>query len=211
MRFADVTLSGPADLADFYGDVLGLPVDRGTIGIGETRLRFDAGDSGAFYHFAFLVPGDRFDPALAWATQRVGILSDEAGTRIFDSDEWDSSAIYFHDPAGNIVELIAHRALEETGHTGSFAASELVGLSELGLVGNRAALLRELEDLGLSLHRGTVAEPDRLAFVGERGRTVILAPPGRGWMPLGRPAELHPAEARIELDGGCRTVSTRRL
>jgi hypothetical protein len=58
MRFAEVTLSAPRDLRDFYGAELGLPLDGDAIVVGETRLRFDVEDGGAFYHFALLVPGD---------------------------------------------------------------------------------------------------------------------------------------------------------
>jgi hypothetical protein len=193
LRFADVTLAGPAGLADFYRDVLELPVDGDAIRIGETTLHFAPLEGEPFYHFAFLVPGDRFDAALAWARERVQLLGD-----VFESDEWDSRAVYFHDPAGNILELIAHHALEENGRRGDFGGAELVGFSELGLVGDRRALLRRLETLGLAMFRGTVDEPDRLAFVGRRGRTFVLAPPGRGWVPTGRPAEPHPIEVLIE-------------
>jgi len=49
--------------------------------------------------------------------------------------------------------------------------------------------------LRMPLWQGTVEEEDRLAFVGEPGRTLILAPPGRGWLPTGRPAQQHPVEA----------------
>jgi hypothetical protein len=192
VRFTDVTLAGPRELPAFYRDVLGLPVEDGAIRIGETLLRFSPGADGAFYHFALLVPGDRFDAAHAWARERVELLGD-----VFESEGWDSQAVYFHDPAGNIVELIAHHGLEEDGRSGEFLAEELVGFSELGLVGDRQAFLRVLEDIGLELFRGTVEEPDRLAFVGERGRVLILAPPERGWMPLDRPAEAHPVDATI--------------
>jgi hypothetical protein len=34
-----------------------------------------------------------------------------------------------------------------------------------------------------------------LAFVGERARTLILSDVGRGWLPTGRPAEVHDVEA----------------
>ena len=44
---------------------------------------------------------------------------------------------------------------------------------------------------------GTLEEQGQLAFVGERGRTFILAPLGRGWMPTGRPSERHPVEAEV--------------
>jgi hypothetical protein len=194
MRFAEVTLSAPLDVRDFYGGELELTLDGDAIAIGETRLRFDVEEGGAFYHFALLVPGDRFAAALEWAQQRVDLLGD-----VFEFENWDAEAVYFHDPAGSIVELIAHHGLEESGRSGPFAAAELVGFSELGIVGDRKSLLGELETEGLELWSGTVDEPDRLAFVGEKGRTLILAPPGRGWLPTNRPAEPHPVEYRLEL------------
>ena len=193
MRFAEVTLAAPLDLRGFYGGELGLPLDRDAIVAGETRLRFRVEDGGAFYHFALLVPGDRFDAALAWAGERVEVLGD-----VFDLDWWDARAVYFHDPAGNIVELIAHHGLEENGRSDAFAADELVGVSELGLVGDPSQLLRQLETIGLQLWSGTIDEPDSLAFVGEKARTFILAPPARGWLPTGRPAETHPVAAELE-------------
>lgn len=193
VRFAQVTLSAPVDLRDFYGGELGLRVAGEQIVVGETRLRFEVEQgSGAFYHFAFLLPGDRFAPALAWARERVELLGD-----VFVSESWDSRAVYFHDPGGNIVELIAHRGLDESGRSGPFVGEELSGLSELGIVGDTPHLLRRLETEGLGLWSGTVEEPDRLAFVGEKGRTLILAPPGRGWLPTDRPAEPHPVEATL--------------
>jgi hypothetical protein len=196
VRFAEVTLHAPLDLQDFYAG-LGLPVDGDTIIVGETRLRFRVEDGGAFYHFAFLVPGDRFDAALSWARERVELLGD-----VFDFDNWTAHAVYFHDPAENIVELIAHHGLEEEGRSGDFAANELVGFSELGVVGDPPELLRRLETVGLELWDGEVEGENRLGFVGERGRVLILAPPGRGWLPTGRPAELHPVELVLELAGG---------
>jgi hypothetical protein len=205
MRFVDVTLAAPLDLRGFYGGELGLPLDGDAIVVGETRLRFRVEEGGAFYHLAFLVPGDRFDAALAWARAEVELLGD-----VFDFEAWDARAVYFHDPAGNIVELIAHHGLEENGRRDEFTASELAGLSELGVVGDPPSLLAELEAIGLELWDGTVAEPGSLAFIGERGRTFILAPAGRGWLPTGRPAEPHPVEADIRLDGADGNFSTRR-
>ena len=203
MRFAEVTLAAPLDLRAFYCDGLGLPLDGEAIVVGETRLRFRVEDGGAFYHFAFLVPGDRFDAVLAWANERVELLGD-----VFDFDFWDAHAVYFHDPAGNIVELIAHHGVEENGRDGDFAATELAGISELGVVGDPGVLLGQLEALGLELWDGSIE--GGLAFVGEQGRTFILAPVGRGWLPTGRPGEPHPVEADFRLDGADGKFSTRR-
>ena len=220
MRFLSVTLRAPAgrleDLAGFY-ERLGLEVQSEgkraiSFRIGETELELVASEGEPFYHFALLVPGNRFEPAYAWAGAVAELLPDrETGDTVFDSDNWGSLACYFHDPAGNIVELIAHRGFLETGLDGEFEAAELVGLSELGLVGDRSPMADRLAaGLGLELWDGTLAEPSRLAFVGERGRTLILAPPGRGWVPTGRAAEAHPVEvvlvgrrdARLELAEG---------
>jgi catechol 2,3-dioxygenase-like lactoylglutathione lyase family enzyme len=151
MRFTEMALAGPPGLSTFYSDVLGLPIDANAVRIGETLLRFGPGDGEPFYHFALLVPGDRFDAALAWARERVELLGD-----VFDFEAWDARAVYFHDPAGSIVELIAHRGLEENGRTGDFAAEELVGFSELGIVGDQALELRKLESRGLSLWHGKI-------------------------------------------------------
>jgi hypothetical protein len=163
-----------------------------------------------FYHFAFLVPGNRFEHALAWARARVELLPDDSGEVVFDFRNWNALACYFHDPAGNIVELIAHRGIDETDAEDEFRGDELVGLSELGLVGDPNAMAGELARIGLRVWDGTIEQPGRLAFVGEQARTLILSPAGRGWLPTGRRAERHGLEAvlsgprtdKANLDGG---------
>jgi hypothetical protein len=209
VRFLHVRLEGPARrfpaLADFYGRELGIDLavssaDRFSFATGETAIEFVAGLGDPFYHFALLVPGNRFDEALKWAGARTELLLDpESGEVLFDFDNWAAYACYLQDPAGNIVELIAHRGVDETGTQGEFRPTELVGLSELGLVGDPLAMAGRLaKQLGLELWDGTVEEPGRLAFVGERARTLILSPPGRGWLPTRRAAEPHAVEALLE-------------
>ena len=173
--------------------------DRLSLPIGETAVELVADRGAPFYHFALLVPGDRFDAALAWAAGRTELLPDrESGDVRFEFESWAASACYFHDPAGNVVELIAHRGIAESGEEGEFAAAELVGLSELGLVGDPSSLASKLSArLGLRLWDGRVGEPGRLGFVGERARTLILSPPSRAWMPTGKKVEPHRVEALL--------------
>jgi catechol 2,3-dioxygenase-like lactoylglutathione lyase family enzyme len=208
MRFRRVGLQAAAGclpaLSDFYGSRLGLELETSatnslSLAIGETALEFAAGPGQPFYHFALLVPGDRFGAALEWAGARTQLLPKAQSSQVvFDFEAWSACACYFHDPAGNIVELIAHRGLAESGAPGEFRAGELVGLSELGLVGDPPAMAEALaERLGLELWDGTVDGPDSLAFVGERARTLILSRPGRGWLPTGRRAEPHPLEVVV--------------
>lgn len=176
-----------SDLSSFYGSL-------------AEAVEFSVGEGDPFYHFALLVPGDRFAAAHEWARGEFELLPDsDTGNVVFDFENWDARAIYFHDPIGNIVELIAHRGVEENGHSGAFDAGELCGVSELGLVGDRPALARRLaEELELEVWAGSVDEPHRLAFVGEKARTFVLSPPGRGWLPTGRPAVAHPAVVVVD-------------
>lgn len=206
-------------LEDFYDD-LGFTIlshDSATLNlrIGRSALRFTETAQGnqPFYHFAFLVPGNRFGAAHSWLTERTEPLagSDSAST-VFDFGFWDAEACYFHDPAGNIVELIAHHELETVPEfTGHFHPGELVGISEIALVTpDRRAAATTLETrLKLPLWFGNVEEPGGLGFVGRKARTLILTSPGRGWLPTGRPAEVHavdvsltgPSEGQVDIAG----------
>jgi hypothetical protein len=208
VRFVEVALMTSLDtreeIMSFYLDHLEFPGSSDTaVRIGESRLLFAAAESGAtpFYHFAFLVPGNRFTPALEWLRTRTPLLPDpETGSEVFDFDNWRALACYFHDPGGNIVEFIAHRDLDESTRDGPFTSSELVGLSELGLVcPDKRASARALEALGANVWDGDVDDPQRLAFVGVPGRTLILCPSSRPWLPTDRAAEIHPT--RVVLEG----------
>ena len=203
MDFVDVRLFASAavlpDLREFHGERLGVErIAETRFRVGATELEFAPSQAEPFYHFALLVPGNRFDAAFDWIRERVELLPyQETGEEVFDFDNWNALACYFHDPAGNIVELIAHRGIGETDATGAFSARELLGFSELGLVGDPRAMARDLELVGLRLWDGTLDEPGTLAFVGEQARTLILSPEGRGWLPTGRPAESHPVEVAL--------------
>ena len=196
MRFRRVRLAAAARaldaLTEFYTDRLELP----ELQVGETELEFAPGEDEPFYHFALLVPGNRFDAALDWIRERADVLpSRQTGEAVFDFDFWDALACYFYDPAGNIVELIAHRGVGESTADGAFSGDELLGISELGLVGDTTTMANVLQlALELPLWDGSTGE-GRLAFVGERGRTLILSPLGRVWMLTDRPAEAHPVDA----------------
>jgi hypothetical protein len=82
------------------------------------------------------------------------------------------------------------------GGDGDFAAAELVGVSEVGLVGDPEVIAKGLTRLELRLWDGQLG-PRNLAFVGERGRTLILSPEGRGWLPTRRPAEPFPVHVHM--------------
>jgi hypothetical protein len=198
------------ELATFYLDVLGLQGPREPrllrLRIGSSELRFAATPSPAapFYHYALLVPGNRFEPAYEWLGARATLLSRPEETEtVFDFDFWDAHACYTHDPAGNIVELIAHHGLEESAAQGPFDADELSGVSEVGLVtDDLVAALERLRGAGLELWSGEVAGPrEGFGFVGWKAHALILCPRGHPWLPTLRPAEPHALTVAVRPDG----------
>src|SRR4029077_17154846 len=86
--------------------------------------------------------------------------------------------------------------LGPAGAPAPFAGAELLGVSELGLVGDRAAMAAVLRlVLRMPLWQGWVKEDGRVAWAGAAGGALNPPPAGRGWLPTGRPAEQHPVEA----------------
>lgn len=182
--------------ADVDGDRLTLQTGGGS------RVTFEPApdDGGPFFHFALLVPGDRYAAARSWLEPCAGLLSrPEQTSTTFRFDAWDADACYFHDPAGNIVELIAHRGVGERRADGAgFAAGELLGISEIGLVvTDPPAAARTLASVGVDLWSGGVVGHDALAFIGRQAHTLILCAPGRPWLPTQRPAECYAVTASL--------------
>jgi hypothetical protein len=197
-----------AELTSFYGDRLGLQAaevadDALRFRIGGRTLAFApaSGSGEPFYHFALLVPGDRFEDASRWMDDRLQLLPNpESGDTLFPFPAWDALASYCLDPAGNIVEFIAHRGVAENDVRGPFRPRELAGFSEVGLVVDekREVAHALAMEAGLYVWDGELDDPRRLVFAGERARTLILCPVGRGWLPTDRPAEMHPVEVVVQ-------------
>jgi predicted dehydrogenase len=192
----------------------------GTLGgrIRPAELVFTPAGGRPFYHFALLVPGNRFDAAHDWIRTRADLLPGEGGDTEFVFGFWDARAFYFHDPAGNIVELIAHEGVgEDRTATADFSASELLAISEVGLVAPEPAEAATALARGLGLERW-FGDADDLCFVGRRAHTLVIARRERGWLPTGRPAEPHPVRVTfadgddgvVELPGASVQVRTRR-
>lgn len=194
MRFRDITLVVASSSAsrDFYVGTLGLGEDGDAVVAGTTRLRFEEGQPQSPYHLAFNIPANMIRSALAWARTRLPLLSDE----IFDFEFWNAEAIYFEDPDGNVLELIARKNLDNDA-AGDFGPELLLEVSEFGLpVADPPALISRLEErLGLEVYSG---DRDQFTAVGDEHGLFIVVRPGRTWLPTDRAAG-EPAGA-LELE-----------
>ena len=182
------------ELTRFYRDELRLPAldDSGRLAFaaGATVLEFRrVAGSRPFYHFALRVPRNRFDAAHAWLAGHAGLLS-EPGSRetTFRFESWNAEACYAHDPAGNIVELIAR---ERAPGTDLF-----LEVSEVGLpVADVGVAVEFLEsEVGLPHFSGNRRD---FSAVGDDRGLFIVVPVGRPWLFTDRPAPDHPIAVTV--------------
>lgn len=153
-----------------------------TVGAGETRLTFEQGDEDERYnyHFAFNIPNNQLTDAKVWLAQKVELLEHN------DDDEiqwtsWNATALYFRDPVGNVVELIARRTVDNDSDL-PFSGQSIVRVSEIGLaVKNvREAAANLQQTLLLDIYDET---DDIFCALGSPLSLMILVKEGRPWFP----------------------------
>ncbi|MCB0874785.1 MAG: hypothetical protein KDB46_01160 [Solirubrobacterales bacterium] len=201
----ETSASAAPELMEFYGARLGLETvssaDGGVeVAVGGAKLVLHPSAGDPFHHFALLVPADRFEAARAWITGATELLGGGRGP-VFEFAAWSARAVYFTDPAGNIVELISHRGVGEPGAGGPFSGDELLGISEAGLVvAEPAAAARLLGVAGVPVWDGDPGAG--IAFAGRKGHTLVLSSPERNWMPTKRRATPFRTEVTARAGGG---------
>ncbi len=211
MQIAKVFLlaSDLAALRDFYTTVLELPVQEATrnaltLEVGRTQLVFElsSADWDGFYHFAFDIPENQFREAKTWLSQHVPLISDAGGEDEFDFVAWNAHAVYFYDPAGNVVELIARHDLDN-GSDRPFGGHSLLGISEIGLTTDEVAGTVSLlgSRLGVGVYRGS--KDEAFTALGDDHGLLIVVKQGRTWFPdTDKEAGLYPVTVLASTDDG---------
>jgi catechol 2,3-dioxygenase-like lactoylglutathione lyase family enzyme len=191
------------DLAEFYRDVLSLRTtqhnDSLHIRVGESEIVFRSGEA-ARYHYAFNVPQNQFEAAKAWCKARVPLISDGHSDTIHHED-WNAHAVYFYDPAGNIVELIARHTLSND-EVGAFSEAQLLNVSEIGVCAESVpdAVKTVTETTHMPIYRG--AGGTEFTAVGDENGLFITVRRGRIWYPnTGVPANDLPVEVTFSENG----------
>jgi catechol 2,3-dioxygenase-like lactoylglutathione lyase family enzyme len=205
MRIHELTLA-THDLAGqraFWGQTLGLPVrECGELAIEvslqASTIRFErSAIADPRYHFAINVPRGSILKAAAWIQERHELLafhgdSDvEEGATIVHTDR-GASALYFLDAGGNVAELIANDHLDNDSHA-AFGPDSLLEIAEIGVsTGDMGATSAAVQDaLSAEILWGG-REGWLLTAIGDDHGVVIVAPTGRGWIPVGLQARPLP-------------------
>lgn len=205
MRIHELTLA-THDLAGqraFWGQTLGLPVREWgelaiEVSLQASTIRFEQSSVvNPRYHFAINVPCNAIEAAAAWIGERHDLLAfhgdpdEQEGAVIVHTDR-GASAFYFLDGGGNVVELIANPYLDNHSNE-TFGPDSFLEIAEIGLATDETVETSGAiqEALGADVLWGG-REGWSLTAIGDDHGVVIVAPTGRGWIPIGLPAKRLP-------------------
>jgi catechol-2,3-dioxygenase len=193
------------ELRRFYSQLLQLPISDSpnelSICAGSTNLTFSHAEGNPYYHFAFNIPENKLASAKRWlASRRIEVLRRDDGRDEYHFESWNAHAIYFLDPAGNIVEFIARHNLQNApeGREGDFSSAEILYASEIGIVVNDVKAAAAAAKTHLNLDPFINPPSDTFAAIGDDHRLLIIVNKNRPWNIGGnRAASIFPTTATL--------------
>ena len=197
-------------LSAFYNDTMELPADTNNedethLRIGNTYLVFkQANVADPFYHIAINIPSNKIEEAKTWLSGRAELIwMDQYKSDIANFVNWHARSVYFFDPAGNIVELIARFDLDNKTDE-PFSSAQFLSVSEVGLVLKEnefdKSVKRLLEQYQLSYFAKQPPMPQFRAIGDDEGLFIVV-PDNRNWFPTTIPSGLFPMEIQFENKG----------
>ncbi|MEQ8906450.1 hypothetical protein [Ekhidna sp.] len=189
------------DQKHFYRDILGIKLeeshhDRFTLKIGSTRLTYQEVEQKSYYHFAINIPSYQIKEAKDWISKRTKILPFH-GNEIVDFRNWNAEALYFYDPAGNIVEFIARKNLKIPS-TSSFDSESFLHISEIGLPVKDVQNVYDLLNQECDLQKFSGDFQKFCAIGSETGLFITIDYNQKDWIPCNDTAFPFPFECVIE-------------
>lgn len=184
--------------------------DSFTIQVGNSSLTFLQSDEPATYHFAFNIPGNQVQLAKKWLDGRAPLNLENGKSEIY-YENFDADAIYFDDPAGNVVEYIGRRNQKTYN---DFTTPSVLDISEISITTTFVKdSAKKLDVFGIHSRNNNLIEPESLNFLGEEDTYIILVPPNRRWyfsdkMSITCPLEIELSDYRriiVDFEGNVTT------
>ena len=180
------------EMQKFYANTIGfeaeLSKDRLQVQAGGTVIQFDEISEKGFsamglphYHIAWAIPESKFAKAKAWLSDRTPLLQTADGQDEFHFRRANRRAVYFADPMGSILELIARDDMHDKS-PGDFVLADILYVNHIGLVVDdmKSTIEQIRQSLGLEL----TAEPSpNFAKLGDQHRHLTLVTRNRLWIP----------------------------
>ncbi|MDQ3020212.1 MAG: ring-cleaving dioxygenase [Bacteroidota bacterium] len=188
-------------LKNFYNEILGLEVITNkenfiTVKTQFTNIvfRYDPEIKNPFYHFAFNIPENQFKAAKEWGLQRVDLIKEKSKDE-FDFTSWNAHSIYFYDPAGNIIELIARHNLNNSSKK-EFCGKSLLNVSEIGLPVFNVKKFYDSLNKNFNIPNFS-GDMKTFTAAGDDDGLFIIVPEGRKWFPDCPEAKIFPTIIKI--------------
>lgn len=195
---------------EFYSSILELQVDTIdertiAIAIGNTELIFkEAARLEPFYHLAINIPANKIEEAKAWLSGKVSLIwLDDYNSEIADFSSWHAKSVYFYDPAGNILELIARFDLKNATEK-TFSADQFLSVSEAGIVFPADEFDKKVEGLmqQFQIYYFNKQSPmPQFRAIGDDEGLFIVVPEKRNWFPTQKPSGIFPMEIKFRNQG----------
>lgn len=197
MNFEKLTIHtrDPERLSVFYGRHFHADFFREDaafcIPFGKSVLRLIRSEDAPRYHFALNIPSDTVSTAREFIGAFTPLLPDpDTGETVIDFTAWNAHALYFLDPAGNVVELIARHSMRDIVRA-PFHPGHIRCISEIG---TPVSSVREQFD---ALHAGTgiprySGNFSSFCAAGNEDGLIILTGRDRTWFPTDIPSRPEP-------------------
>lgn len=192
----------------FYTEILGFSLLREDkisfrIAIGSSELEFIENEAvdHPFYHFAFNIPANKFKEAKLWTKERVKLAVEDNDDEVY-FENLHAHALYFYDPAGNIVEFIARHSVSEESSK-PFSVTSILNISEMSLTVNDSIhASNQLNEIDIHERDNQEINREGLNFMGKRenGIYLLLTQPGRKWLFSDKKSMIFPLEITFSND-----------
>jgi catechol 2,3-dioxygenase-like lactoylglutathione lyase family enzyme len=195
------------ELQDFYTQVLDFQLINCTqhsfsVQTGQSVLEFKLADSHHWgnlnYHFAFNIPENQIELSLAWLKhKKIEVLSSD-NQAIIPFSNWNAHALYFFDPAGNVVELIARHDLPNASKA-PFSGQSILQISEIGLPVPAIAPFFEAlnEHFKLPMY-SQISNLTTFCASGDAEGLLIIVPLQRAWFPTSQVNGIFPLKICLQ-------------
>ncbi|MBZ0201674.1 MAG: glyoxalase/bleomycin resistance/dioxygenase family protein [Ignavibacteria bacterium] len=164
--------------------------------IGTSTLTFNKSSSNEkpYYHYAINIPENQIHDAIQWLSLKVSLIEYEKSSLI-DFPNWNAQSVYFYDPAGNIVELIARHDLDNASQE-LFSSKSLLSISEIGMPVEGVKAFHDTlsTQLGEKLWSGNL---DTFAAIGDQEGLFIVVTTHRNWFPTNKPCYSFPLKVKL--------------
>lgn len=171
-----------------------------TLKIGSSKLRFiESRLRKAYYHFAFNIPFSSMEKARDFIHQKVEVLKYK-GEQIVDFPKWTAKSVYFHDPAGNVVELIGRQKFDDS-EVKKFSEKTILNISEVGLpvfqVSSVAKSICKTEGISEFDSNGSTF----MALGDHEGLFIVVDEAEKNWLPTQEAARKFPLTTDFSVKG----------